>query len=413
MKILFLCNQYYPGILPNGLCVEGIANELVRQGHEVHCISQLVKNTEAEGQVNGVYLHRVPGPFIDERLRRSKDGKVSKTIKIINIFKTLIFLPVWPLVSPVFTYRMAERAKRLLKEQKINQIVACYTPLSALVTAYFLKKENENIRYTAYFLDSLSGGVAPRGMSRKFVLRKGTLWEKRLLANADDVVIMKSHEKHFRSVHHDTDMRRKLHVLDIPLYKPISAEDRVQHTGNGGIRIAYVGSLQRNLKNPSYFLRVFDMLPRMGIELHFYGSSDCDDIFDAFHFENNAVIRHGQVSHEEALQAIADADILLNIGSKVECQIPCKIFEYLSMKKPIISTFSSENEPSLPYLKKYSSSFLVDERKELSENLSHLHDFLLCFRSDLITDTDIDKMFYLNTPEAFINEVVFLSQRGS
>lgn len=405
MKILFLCNQYYPSTLPNGLCVKGIADELVRRGHAVHCISQLVRDTEPEGMVNGVHLHRIRGPFIDERIRKSKDGQISKAAKLLSRLKAFLLLPVWPMSAPGYTYRMVKRAEQLMNEERFDQVVACYGPIASLMTAYRLKKEHASLRYTAYFLDALSGGVTPRGLSRGFVFRKGTMWENLLLFNADDVVIMKAHEKHFRQAHPEENLKQKIRVMDIPLYRPFAAED-THLRERKGIRIAYVGSLKRNLKNPDPFLRIYNMLPEMGIELHFYGRSDCDDFFENVSFEKNKVIRHGMVSHDEALRAIKEADILLNIGSRIACQIPCKIFEYLSMKKVIISTFSSEDEPSLPYLKDYEGSFLIDENLDPTVNANLLHAFLLRFRDIRISDKATEASFYLNTPEAFVEQII-------
>ena len=47
-----------------------------------------------------------------------------------------------------------------------------------------------------------------------------------------------------------------------------------------------------------------------------------------------------------------DASFLVNIGSINPNTVPGKIFEYFAYNKPILSTYSIVDEPSINYLKK-------------------------------------------------------------
>jgi glycosyltransferase involved in cell wall biosynthesis len=53
-----------------------------------------------------------------------------------------------------------------------------------------------------------------------------------------------------------------------------------------------------------------------------------------------ALVFGGQIGHEEALNHLSQADVLLLLGvkgSKPEIQVPSKLFEYLALERPILS----------------------------------------------------------------------------
>ena len=75
----------------------------------------------------------------------------------------------------------------------------------------------------------------------------------------------------------------------------------------------------------------------------------------------------------------------------------------MQFRKPIISTFSIENEPSIPYLEKYGNYFLLDERPE--SDFQKINDKLLAFllSEKTVEYKNYESIFYLNTPKAFID----------
>ena len=115
------------------------------------------------------------------------------------------------------------------------------------------------------------------------------------------------------------------------------------------------------------------------------------------------------VDHETAVSLMQSADVLINFGNNNSHMTPCKIFEYMSLGKPIISTSPIENEPSSVYLGKYPYSLIIkDYEGNILEDTKRLNDFLnRDFEYNDNIYSELKKVYYLNTPKAF-EEVVIL-----
>ena len=86
--------------------------------------------------------------------------------------------------------------------------------------------------------------------------------------------------------------------------------------------------------------------------------------------------------------------------------IPCKIFEYMSTGKPIISTRPIEDEPSLPYLSRYGGCLVLDEReKDIAVNVEALKRFLTQYKGWKADMNAVQREFKENTPTAFVDNV--------
>ena len=109
------------------------------------------------------------------------------------------------------------------------------------------------------------------------------------------------------------------------------------------------------------------------------------------------------ISHEAAIDLIKSGEVLLNLGNANPNLVPSKIFEYMSMGKPIISTYCSDEDTSLVYLKNYPNVLLIDERNEdyfaVAEELKK---FLLNCNLVKIDTDELEKIFFNNMPESVV-----------
>ena len=76
--------------------------------------------------------------------------------------------------------------------------------------------------------------------------------------------------------------------------------------------------------------------------------------------------------YEKAIEWLKDAGIISKCynlsliespfdGNKVDNQVPSKIFDYISLGKPIINVYTSEKDPALEYLKQYPLALNISE----------------------------------------------------
>ena len=100
-----------------------------------------------------------------------------------------------------------------------------------------------------------------------------------------------------------------------------------------------------------------------------------------------------------------ESDILINIGNTIDNQVPSKIFDYISKRKPIINLYKISNCPSLKYLKKYPLALNLEESdKAFAENKEKIN----CFLKDLdslhkISTEDILNIYQDCTPSYCAN----------
>ena len=81
---------------------------------------------------------------------------------------------------------------------------------------------------------------------------------------------------------------------------------------------------------------------------------ECELLRERFPIETRAkLITLPQQPYETALQAMADADIMINIGNSVPVHMPSKTLEYINTGKPMVNIYKMEDCPTLYYTKRY------------------------------------------------------------
>ena len=123
----------------------------------------------------------------------------------------------WPWTDPVYTYKVYSKALELSKNIEFDMIIAVHMPLSSVIVGNKLKKKYPSTKFIPYFLDSLSGGRALKQMSMQWNLNKKLAWERRLLGNADKIIVMESSRLHHEKYNKSSNFYSKIKYLDIPL----------------------------------------------------------------------------------------------------------------------------------------------------------------------------------------------------
>ncbi len=90
-------------------------------------------------------------------------------------------------------------------------------------------------------------------------------------------------------------------------------------------------------------LKTFNTIGNSDFILHLFISSDCDDLINRYiELSNGKIVRYSLVDNEKMLQTMAKADFLISVGNTTPAFKPSKIFEYISMGKPIIHFYSND-----------------------------------------------------------------------
>ena len=413
-RALFLLGAYYPAPKANGICAEKVIEQMRARGYQVDVIA-FAPNWPCvpNGEWNGVRIAYIRGSMYYRTLRSEENSALNglrlKLKKAIGHVKDIVLWPFWPANSPWCTRQFLNKAEQMHNNSPYNVVIGIVSPISAVSAAAQFKKKHPEVKMIAYFLDAVSGGVTPKALPRGLGIRIGLCWEKKVLRYADSIVAMRSHERHHQNYTTQFRYYKRILFLDMPLLcqQEIQAINTAKQDEN--LHIVYVGAINASVKDPTHILRIASEMPQT-VVFDFYGAVNDVELFAPYQNQPNIQL-HGEVSHEKAVQAQYMADFLLNIGSSNSCMIPCKIFEYMSTGKPIISTRPIEDEPSLPYLSRYGGCLILDEREEdITANVEVLKRFLKQYKGWKADINAVQRAFQENTPTAFVDNVDRLLQ---
>lgn len=402
MNILFITGRYGKKASANGICVENIINTLV-ESNNVYCICYDDFTDCIDERYNVIKIKR--GFLYSLLYKYENNMKISHIINNIIKIKNLFFLHSWPWVDPIYTLKTYIKARKICKSKNIGVVVGVHMPLSSLIVANRLKKKNKDIAYVAYFLDSLSGGTPLSIMSQKWNLDKKLKWEKKVLNNADKIIVMESSKNHHNKYNKDSYFYNDLIYLDVPLLlDKLNEYIDLDYFDKNKINVVFCGTANYPLRNIPYLLKVISNFKSKDIIFHFFGNSNCTELTST---KLDNVKYHSFVQHDVIPSVLNSADFLLNLGTKEVSTISGKIFEYMSFGKPIISSYSIDNESCIEYLKKYANCYLYDEREENVEiQAQKMEEYIIANKESKI-DTDQLKMtFKNNLPETFKTEIL-------
>ena len=399
-NILILLDHYLPMASANGICCENIAGSLIENGYNVNIVAYAYDDKRYE-EINGACV------YYTEYVKKPSAGALSK---LAFYTKWLLCPSRYPITEiKERTWAIIETASRVIEEKSIDTLICVHLPIETLIAGVRLKEKYPEINCVSYMLDSLSGGFVPRLLPGKFCRARKIKWENNLQKSFDFTVLMESCRNQYDAVFSASTWYKNAVFGDIPLFKAKEQKETDLADSSKAYTMSYVGTMGDGVRTPYYFLKLLGLIEAPNISFAYAGKNNCDENTFASAMENVkekdnvTVTALGMLSHSEALSVVEGAEILVNFGNVVPTMVPSKIFEYMSYGKPIISTYSIDSEPCLPYLRKYPCVLLIDERDmDIEKKARELEDFISTNRNAKVDVKGIEDIFYANTPQAFV-----------
>jgi hypothetical protein len=134
---------------------------------------------------------------------------------------------------------------------------------------------------------------------------------------------------------------------------------------DGKIHLLFCGWLYSDIRSPRYFLDIVSRLDER-FQVTFMGR-ECEQLQEHFPVETKAtLVTLPNQPYEVALQAMADADVLINIGNSIPVHMPSKTLEYINTGKPMVNFYKFADCPTLYYTKRYPLALnLFEEEKDM------------------------------------------------
>lgn len=411
-NIVFLVGSYYPYSSAVGTCCFNIAEKLAKENNvTVVCMKSHLGQSERENYQEQTIM-RASHKWWNTRMKLIEKIKTSGFmgkkwyIFRLNAVRAKAYLQI--IFSRVSLnkgwVRSYQQALENIKEP-IDVIIPFCCPIEAVVSGIGYKRKYPTIKLIPYLFDPfIDSYTLHRTEWNKRLKRKSNMKiEEEMLSFSDKVFCINHLKQHFIQYKCYLD---KLIFTEHPLLKKIYKDSNQMKVNKAGISLTYTGVFDKIIRNPEYLLRFMVYgLNETDIKLHLYSHGNCADIIEKYTNEAKGhIINHGFVPKEEANYAVNVSDILISVGNVDNLQVPSKIFEYISVGKPIVHLYTVDDDVNIKILKKYPLSLCLKQDKNLlAENTEKFLKFCQNNKGKTLDFSEIEKIYYYATP-TFIAE---------
>ncbi len=265
-----------------------------------------------------------------------------------------------------------KEALKIVKTNKIEKIITTGPPHSTHLIGLHLKKQI-NVKWIADFRDPWSDIFYVKSFYRlSFAKKRDKRLEMSVLSNSDAVITTASENFH-------KDLQSKISVNQ-NFYKIYNGYDSNLYKGikkrkNTYFQIVFTGLLTINHPYKEFidsFIKLQQKEPRMNIKIVLAGSIS-EIILDKFKELSNFEY-HGYINHQDAVNLMLDANILLNFMYKQDnnsTMISGKLIEYMATGNPILMIGNKKSEASKLLSKQTYNLTAEPEEKDLISNFIH------------------------------------------
>ena len=375
-RVLIVTFSYWPTLNARAFRWTALAERWASQGVRVEVVSAWSPGLARHEVVNGVVIRR-PGSGVIETLRNWLSNRRKATVNAQSasprpesklrrgviwglrqlndrVWRKLF----WPDSSCPWYFSALREARRTARSLRPDVLICVSPTFTAVAVARrLIGKLNSSARWLIDLGDPFC--FCEEAPQNNFHLYRGLnrVFERACFRRATAVSVTTAATRaRYAELFPESAAKIKviaplLSLSDVPA--PAAPQAHCVRT------IVYVGTLYGSIRRPDFLLALFAQLRRVlaqqSLELHVYGDvRDCAACFEPFlREEKPSVFLHGMVARSQALQAMADASILVNLGNDTAYQLPSKILEYLAVGRPILNIASHLQDSSTAFLANY------------------------------------------------------------
>ena len=333
MNVLLITAPVYPSRGNNANLIWKLL-PFFMQKHTVHILSCALssKKSELPGSIDGIPVHWVT----DEQR---------------NFTRRYIYPLVSKLTDPhgysdaIQVMLIAKRLKELYGEYPFDMIISTMEPYPSACAAIQMPG---NIRKVLYLMDPPACTYDPSVV---------TPYRARMLPKVlagHDLILTTPFIRKALSEQGYGKYDHKIAEVGFPMieshtYQPYENDVVMDH---GKINLLFCGWLYSDIRSPKYFLDIVSCLDERFC-VYFMGR-ECDKLHERFEVNTKAqIVALPNQPYQTALNAMHDADILINIGNSVPVHMPSKTLEYINTGKPIVNFYKMEDCTTLYYTNRY------------------------------------------------------------
>lgn len=407
MKILIITYSYTPDLTPRAFRWSALANQLVQQGHEVHILCAARLSPEAAAPDDGVKVHRVQDWLLNASQRvtpsSSSATPTQKPAPLIGlkaivrqVARAIWRSTHWPDYACGWIIPATRTAKALCAGHDFDWVISVSHPFTGHVVGERVRAHSGRAKWLVDIGDPFHLMSEPAPNNQRIYSWLNRRVESRILAGADAVCVTTESTRQMYQTHFEVPSA-KMHLAP-PLLSLPPLPQGAPRSKRPVMRLVFVGTLYRKLRNPGYMLTCFEALLSAihdrKLELHIYGAvNDCaGELAACSDLIKDSVFVHGMVDRSAVHAAMLDADILINIGNDSAAQLASKVIEYMAVGRPILNLISIEQDTSVQALSEYPATLILKRTAHApsQDELTRLRAFVL--NPPEVSPSDIEKV---------------------
>lgn len=400
MHILVLTCDFYPTGSSVASCMKPLLLSLEKDGHNVHVVTNNgITNENNSININGISVHRIVDEYankareitnfvINLTLNQYFQVILRKFLKLPYYIRYVLFTKKQRMNSWSIT-KSVDLCLDLDKIYNFDLIISTSQPFTShLIATQFKKQCVREIKWVVYQFDPYSyNATVSQTKSNISKLRK---LESDVLEAADTIILAPELYEYYKStdfVKYFNKMQPLSYIFSWPFKEWDSKQELVLSSVD--LLFVYAGEFYKDIRNPQYALQMFSSLGGNFKLLFLTNYREKQFLKMVKSFPNSFEVRK-QIPQEEAFSWLAKADFLVSVGNTVEMQVPAKIFEYMSLGKPIIHFSKIPNDPAIKYLKLYPIVLIIKEYETNDEYpINMLVEFIKKYKNISVNNEEI------------------------
>jgi glycosyltransferase involved in cell wall biosynthesis len=379
VKLLIITYSYTPDLTPRAFRWSAIAAQLAQKGHQVHVLCAALPGPDVATDSNGVTVYRVRDSLLNASARVTPGAGIARPPEVggsaylrgvlRKAIRAIWRAAHWPDYACGWIIPATRLAGVLCKTHDYDWIISVSHPFTGHVIGMLAKWSSPKSRWLVDVSDPYSDMKEPSPNNYQIYSRLNRIVEGRVVAGAEAISVTTDSTRALYEASFSVSIGKVMVIP--PLLSLPEFPSRFDTPGDGAIRLVFVGTLYKKLRSPKFLLACISALsqtlPERRLELHFYGTiNDCgNDLSSLPETMKSIVVVHGLVSRERVVQAMIDADVLVNIGNDSESQLASKVIEYMAVGKPILNLVSVSRDAATGVLAGYPAVLTIAKLGEI------------------------------------------------
>ena len=427
MRILILSPYYDPYQNPRSYRANRYAHILAQKGYKVCVLTSnrsqstqpthenITIETAGFNSIKEIYFSLTKGKKErsiaepKDKSRKYKSSRILRSfIQLNNLFIKKIY---WPDDAFIWQRPAIKKALSLLSTHQFDAVISFSLPFSTNLVGQKIKHAYPSLKWLIDMGDPFSFQKASPVNNTFLYKNKNMRVEKKVLSQADYIILT-----------NESILQKLQFNLGIPKGKLLSTGPMIsfpnlwskspEKTKKDTLKLSYMGSFFKNIREPQKVLAAFDQLiayyPHLAqeMEIHIYG-----DIFDNFNKDfnkfpslKNLIFFHGLINNKEIHKAYSSSNILFNVGNKSNDQLPSKCVDYLYSAKPIINFRQIEEDLSSSFFHGHPYMLDVDLFK-LDNSIHELYSFISSVKNKRVSSNWVEAKCSPFYPQNIVGQV--------